>query len=284
MTTKEINELVYLGPEGTYSQMAAEKFVSDSGLNSLVLTNMRSIKSIIKLLDENDDKIGILPIENSIEGIVRETIDNLTFTKDNLKIVAELVIDVNNCLLTKQDTKFENIKNVISYTQPLAQCREYLHNHFSILPNLINASSTADAAKQLLELDDTYAAIANKKAAMLYNLKIIDENINDEKGNKTRFIVLAKFETKPTGNDKTSIVFSTKNIAGALSNVLNVFKQHNINLSYIDSRPSKKNLKEYNFYIDFNGHVEDENIKLALAELKQYINFYKHNGSYAVGC
>ncbi len=278
---KNIDELVYLGPEGTYSQMAAELFVEQNNLSHLKTANIRSIKAIVDYADKNENKIAIVPIENSIEGIVRETIDNLTFaTDERLKIVAELVLPVNNCLLATTPIAVENIKNIISHPQALAQCRNYISQKFPTQPHLIEANSTAEAARQLGSRDSSYAAIANKKAAEMYNLNILDENINDDPNNRTRFVVLAKQDTLPTGNDKTSIIFSTKNVAGALADVINIFKKHNINLSYIDSRPSKKNLKEYNFYIDFDGHVKEEKIRTALDEMSQYINFYRHNGSY----
>ena len=281
MISKDIKELIYLGPEGTYSQLAAEKFVLECGVDFIDFKHLNSIKSIINYVDENNNAIAVVPIENSIEGVVRETIDNLTFVKDkSLKIIAEFVLPINNCLLSKNKICLADIDTIISYTQPLAQCREFIVNNLSKDINIRETMSTAQAAKALLSAPENWAAIANRKAAEVYELNIIAENINDTQNNKTRFVVLARTQTIPSGKDKTSIVFSTKNTAGALCEVLNIFKDANINLSYIDSRPSAKNLKEYNFYLDFDGHIEDEKVAIVLSQLKQYITFFRHNGSY----
>ena len=172
------------------------------------------------------------------------------------------------------------IKAIISHPQALAQCSDYIERTFGNV-NLIEETSTSAAAKRVKESeDDSVAAIANETAAEIFNLKIVEKSINDEKDNKTRFIMLARKTTKPTGFDKTSIAFSTKNEAGALYQVLKVFGDYNLNLSYIDSRPSKKNLGEYTFFIDFEGHVEDDKVRKALEAVKEHVHFFKINGSF----
>ena len=275
------SEIIYLGPEGTYSQIAAEEIAKKYNLQGGNFKSICSIKAIIDYADKNDNVAAVVPIENSIEGIVRETIDNLTFVKDErLKISAEFVLPINNCLLTKNKISLKDVNTIVSYTQPLAQCRNFIVNNFPHDINIREIHSTAQAAKSLLTAPDDWAAIANKKAAEIYELNVLAENINDTQNNKTRFVVLSKIPTKITNSDKTGIVFSTSNIPGALWNVLNVFKKFEINLTYIDSRPSAKNLKEYNFYVDFEGHILDERITCALKELKQFTTFFRHNGSY----
>lgn len=279
-----ISEILYLGPEGSYTQIATEKFIECFNLKNLKQTPINSIKKIIESVDKNPNLIAVLPIENSIEGVVRETIDNLILRLDkSLCLQAETIVDINHCLLSK-GLNLKHITNIISHPQALAQCRNYICNNFTNFPNLITTGSTAEAAKQLDTLGKSFAAIANKKTAHLYNLNILKENINDEKDNKTRFVLLSRIKTTPTQADKTSIVFSTKNESGALVNVLEIFKKYNINLLYIDSRPSKKNLKEYNFYLEFDGHINDENVEDALNETKKYINFFCYNGSFAKTC
>ena len=278
---KTVNNIIYLGPEGTYSQIATNKIVEKFGLSAKCISYLSSIKAIIDFADKNDDTIAVVPIENSIEGVVRETIDNLTKAKDKrLKICAEYILPINNCLLAKENIQKNEIKTVLSYTQPLAQCRNYLVNNLGSNIEIKETNSTAAAAKELLKADKYTAAIANEQAASVYNLHILEKNINDVNDNKTRFVVLAKDIIEPTGDDKTSIVFSTTNTPGALCDILTIFKKYNINLSYIDSRPSQKNLREYNFYIDFDGHIDMPVIKTALSEMFEYTTFFRHNGSY----
>ena len=276
----ETNKLIYLGPPGTYSHIAADKIAEKYSLKNVELEPIGAIKSIIDYADKNN-VLAVVPIENSIEGVVRETIDNLTRAKDDsLKICAEYILPINNCLLAREKISKSEIKTILSYTQPLAQCRDYIIKNFGSEVNIIETSSTAAAAQKLLNCDTSTAAIANEQAAEVYGLEILERNINDVKDNKTRFVVLSKKASAPTQNDKTSIVFSTTNTPGALCDILMIFKKYNINLSYIDSRPSLKNLKEYNFYIDFDGHIDSEISQKAISEMLQYTTFFRHNGSY----
>lgn len=279
MTDLKIGKLYYLGPDGSYTNMALELFVSVFNIKPQDQVALKTIKSVIKAVDENKDSYGVIPIENSIEGIVREAIDNLIRVEDiDLKIMGEVVLPINHCLLSKSTDK-STIKTVISYTQGLAQCLNYLDEKLPNV-NILEESSTSAAAQRVSHLDETYAAISSEMAAKFYNLNILDRPINDEKDNKTRFLLIGRFNSKPTGEDKTSIAFSTKNEAGALFKVLNAFNKRNINLLYIDSRPSKKNLGEYMFFIDFEGHILDKKINEALNEVKSLTSFYRFNGSF----
>lgn len=277
---KDINEILYLGPEGTYCEIAKNQFVSLIPSSDLKQTTFSTVKSIIEYVDKNEHAAGIIPIENSIEGIVRETMDNLLNVKDgNLKITAETVIPVNHCLVSKaKDIK--KIKKIISHPQALAQCQNFVSKTFGTDVEQIEKASTGRAAQELSTLDESYAAIANKRTAELFKLNILAKNINDELDNKTRFVLISRSTTTATGEDKTSIAFVTKNQPGALVKVLNVFDSLNINLLYIDSRPSKKNLGEYVFFVDFEGHINDEPAKKVLDLIKLNTNYIKLLGSY----
>ena len=277
---KEIKELLFLGPEGTYCEVAKNQIAAALPFSVPAQIPLSTLKSIIDYTDQNEFAAAVLPIENSIEGIVRETMDNLLSIKDpSLQITAETVVPVNHCLVSKaKDIK--KIKKIISHPQALAQCRNFIQKTFSDDIEQIEKASTSRAAKELIDLDDSFAAISNKRSAELFGLNILAKNINDEKDNKTRFVFLSRSKTSPSGNDKTSIAFVTKNQPGALVKVLNVFDSLNINLLYIDSRPSKKNLGEYVFFTDFEGHIEDEPSRKVLDLIKLNTNYIKVLGSY----
>jgi len=275
----EIKELLFLGPEGSYCEEAKNQFLSLLSVKQFEQKPLLNIKTIINYLNNNDCSVAVVPVENSIEGVVRETLDTLLNVNSNIQICAETVIPINHCVVSKSGS-IEKIKKIISHPQALAQCQNFISTYFSNEIELIEKSSTSKAAKELLELDETYAAIANKKTAELYKLNVLAKNINDELDNKTRFIFLSQGKTASTGNDKTSIAFATKNQSGALVKVLNVFDSLNINLLYIDSRPSKKHLGEYVFFVDFEGHIEDESSKRVLDLIKLNTNYVKILGSY----
>lgn len=277
---KEIKELLFLGPEGTYCEIAKNQFLSLIPQKDITQIPCSTVRNIIEYVDNNTHAAGIIPIENSIEGIVRETMDNLLNLKDpSVQITAETVIPINHCLVSKaKDIK--KIKKIISHPQALAQCQNFISKYFSPDIEQIEKASTSKAAQELESFDDSYAAIANKRTAELYKLNLLSKNINDEKDNKTRFIMLSRCTTTQTAGDKTSIAFATKNQPGALVKVLNVFDALNINLSYIDSRPSKKNLGEYIFFADFEGHIKDEPTQKVLDLIKLNTNYIKLLGSY----
>lgn len=280
LNKNKIKKIIYLGPQGTYCELAKNKFCAEYGLENCEQNYLMSIKSIIEAVDNMDDCAAVLPIENSIEGNVRETTDNLLRTKDSeLKICAETIIDINHCLISKAKS-ISSIKKIISHPQALAQCQNFLHNIFSSDIEMIECGSTSKAVQALLGLDNSYAAIANEKAAQNAGLNILYKNINDEPDNQTRFILISRCPTCSTGEDKTSMAFGTKNESGSLIRVLDEFDKFGINLTYISSRPSKKNLGEYVFFVDFEGHIDDEIIKTALNSIKKNTIFIKILGSY----
>jgi prephenate dehydratase len=262
------NKVLFLGPEGSYSDIVKNKFECLFE-NTLVYEALDSIYQIAKTVEnsEDNDIFAILPIENSVEGIVRETQDCLTMlSQKGFKIIAETTIPIEHCLIGFGDK--DKAKTVVSHPQAIAQCREYIYktwgNDISIHP----AFSTSNAVKSLTKENDTFIAIGNKFCAEIYDVPIIESNINDRKNNATRFILLGNFKLEKADKNKVSITFSTENKAGALNKVLNILDKYEINMSYIDSRPSRKELGEYVFYVDFAGYIEDSNIALALIEIQ----------------
>lgn len=281
LDTTRIRKLLFLGPKGSYSDFAKNKFIEAFGLKC-VSTNLKSISGVIKALkDENsEDIVAVIPIENSIEGIVRETLDNLSsLKKEGYKIIAETTMNVEHALIGFADKKSE-IKVVRSHPQALAQCKKYLQDNFS--DTLIEEAtlSTSAGIRSLTPEDKSIAAIGSVECAKMYDIPVIETNINDETNNKTRFILLGKFISPQTGNDKTSITFSTENKAGALSKILTILDEYGLNMSYIDSRPSKKELGEYVFYIDFEGHINDTNVQGAFEEIKKFVKMFYIIGTY----
>ncbi len=282
MTDIFYENIYYLGPDGSNAQNAMFKFLEICNIKVKNKIPQKTIKSSLDSLINDNDSVCILPIENSIEGIVRETIDNLLKIKDNrIKIQGELSIPIKHLLLSKSND-INTINKIISHPQAIAQCSNYLYENFKNA-EIKDVSSTSYAAQKVsIENDITLAAIANETSAKIFNLNILSSDINDEKDNQTRFYILGRQELNKTSKGKTSIIFSTKNESGALCEVLKIFSKHNINLTYIDSRPSKKKLGEYLFFIEMDGFDIDEKINIALNEIKTYVDFMKVLGSFSI--
>ncbi len=224
----------------------------------------------------NETIYGVVPIENSIEGPVGITLDSLAHKYD-LKIFKEIIIPINQNLIVNPGTAMEDIEDVYSHAQAISQCREFISKN-KIQPHY--AVSTARAAKDIIG-DATKAAIGNSKTADLYNLEILKSNIQDMDNNETRFVVLSKEDHDFTGEDKTSIIFSIyEDRPGSLYEILGIFQKNNINLTKIESRPSKKGLGKYLFFVDFEGHKNEDVVKDILEEISQKTYFLKVLGSY----
>ena len=269
------NKILYLGPEGSYSNIVMKKFLTHYSLNNYVIEPIESIYMLIKKLcvDIEKNYIAIMPIENSIEGIVRDTQDNLVkLSNYGYKIFAETSLNIEHSLIGFGQKN--EIKKISSHPQALAQCREYIYNTWENSVTLIPVLSTSNAVRNLSKDDTSSAAIASEYCANLYSIPIIEKHINDEKNNTTRFIMLSKDKPLKKELNKISLKFSTENQPGALNRVLNIFESYKLNLSYIDSRPSRKALGEYIFYIDFIGHVEDSNILSALTDIQPYVKSF----------
>ena len=262
----------FQGERGAYSESAALSFFGPS----IELKPCRELSEVFKSVEGGEADYGVVPIENSIEGSVNQTYD--LFLIHNLKVCGEIVIRIVHCLIANPQTELKSVKTVYSHPQALAQCRKFLEK---LGCKLISEFDTAGSVKMIKEekmLDA--AAIASERAAEIYNMKILAKGIEDNPNNYTRFFVLSKHDSPPTGNDKTSIIFSVKHIPGALYKALEEFAIRGINLTKIESRPTKQRPWEYNFYLDFEGHRSDKKCREALESLKKKSTFLKILGSY----
>jgi chorismate mutase/prephenate dehydratase len=265
--------VAYLGPKATFTHLACLK---QFGLSANFVP-VNSIKEIFAEVERGRADYGVVPIENSTEGVVNHTLD--MFVDSPLKINAEVLLEVNHHLLSVTG-RMEDIHRVYSHSQPIAQCSQWLENNLPQIP-VIEVSSTARAAEMCMD-DPSSSAIASELASKLYGLKIIKARIEDNANNFTRFLVIARGQSKRTGKDKTSIMFSVKDRVGALYHILRPFSEMEINLTKIESRPSRKKAWEYLFFVDMEGHVEDENIRTALSRLEEGCQFLKVLGSYPI--
>lgn len=235
-----------------------------------------NIPAVMESVSEGECLYGVVPIENSIEGPVGITLDSLAH-KFDLKIYEEIIIPISQNLIVNPGCKMEDIKEVYSHAQAISQCREFISSK-NLQP--FYAVSTARAAKDIMG-DRNKAAIGNKKIVELYDLEILEPNIQDTDNNETRFVVLSKDNHEKTGRDKTSIIFSIyEDKPGQLYHILGIFEKNNINLTKIESRPSKKGLGKYLFFIDFNGHIDDKKIQMILKEIEDNTYYLKVLGSY----
>ena len=279
LNLETVKTIAYLGPQASFTEMAKDEFCKRFNISAYP-TPLQTIRQVVEYVDDTPDSLGVLAVENSIEGAVRESMDNLMVTKNpNIKILSECYLPINHCLLART-TEFSSITGVISHPQALAQCQNFIHNELPFNVNIIEAPSTAEAARSLQNYNLTYAAIGSKKTAETYNLNILRENINDDKTNQTRFVLIGDFETEETGNDKTSMAFSTENRPGALLNVLEIFMENHINLSYIASRPSKHKFGDYIFIVNFDGHIHDQKIMHTIKKKKKKTTYIRFLGSY----
>lgn len=259
----------FLGPKGTFSHEAASLLGDD-------LIPYCTIPAVMESIVSNQCVKGIVPIENSIEGPVGITLDSLAHEFD-LNIVGEIIISINQNLIVNPGSKIEDIKDIYSHQQAISQCQSFIREnnfqpHYSV--------STASAAKLIIG-DKSKAAIGHSKSAELYNLEILEPNIQDMDNNETRFIVLSNEDTNPTGNDKTSIIFSIyEDHPGSLYKILGIFEKYDINLTKIESRPSKQGLGKYLFFVDFYGHYKEEIIKKIIMDIDDNTYFFKVLGSY----
>ena len=264
-----ISKISFLGPKGTFTHQVANMIGDD-------LLPYCTIPAVMESVGKCETSFGVVPIENSIEGPVGITLDSLAHDFD-LKIYKEIIIPINQNLIVNNDAYIEDIENVYSHSQALSQCSKFLAK-FNFKPHY--AVSTANAVKNIIG-DKSKAAIGNVKAAEIYGLKILKENIQDTDNNETRFVVISNSDHDSTGRDKTSIIFSIyEDEPGGLYDILGIFKKNNINLTKIESRPSKAGLGKYMFFIDFVGHRKDSIIGNILDDIKENTYFFKVLGSY----
>lgn len=268
----------YLGPSGTFSEQAALSYFNSSKEYEFI--SFPTIQHLLQAVEKGEVIKGVVPIENSIEGAVNTTVDMLAFDVD-LKIQAEVVIPIRHYLLGFKEYTMDMIKQVLSHTQAIGQCRNYLHTNIP-KADIVFTSSTAEAAREVSVNKAPRVAIGTLLAAKKYGLSVLDSDIQDQKQNETRFVVVGKDEGKKGDKCKTSLVFSTENKPGDLYRILNIFSLWDINMTKITSRPSKRKLGEYVFFIDIEGHKLEEDMKDALMMIQRKTSFFKLLGSYEI--
>ncbi|WP_428389712.1 prephenate dehydratase [Mucisphaera sp.] len=260
----------YLGPPGSFSHLAARRKFGAS----VEYDNLDDIPLIFEAVDRGDLDYGLVPIENSTEGFVTTALDGLVTAK--CRVCAEVLLPIHHNLLSHSDAP--DIKTIYSHPQALAQCRHWLSAQFPEVPR-VGTPSTSRAA-ELAANEAGAAAVGSSLAAQLFGLPVQFENIEDAGDNLTRFYVIAMQETGPTGDDKTAIFFTTKHRAGALADVLDVFRDRGINLTHIDKRPSLKKHWDYVFFVDLLGHTSEERVARAVAEAAEHCQELRVLGSF----
>ncbi len=269
---KELS-VAFLGPLGTFSEEAANK--QFGGLSAPVQCS--SIDEVFRMVESGKADYGVVPVENSTEGAIGRTLDLLMQT--TLRVCGEVELAIHHGLLSKVE-KPKGLKRVYSHSQSLGQCHEWLNSN---LPNVerIGTDSNSQAA-ELASKDNESAAIASKRAAEIYGLKVLEENIEDDPKNTTRFLVISTHDVAPSGKDKTSLVLAARNTPGAVVELLAPLAKHQVSMTKFESRPSKIGMWEYVFFVDIEGHHQDGAVAKALAELQLKASLFKVLGSYPV--
>jgi chorismate mutase/prephenate dehydratase len=269
---KQKVKVAFQGEKGAYSESAVYKFFGES----VTVVPCRDLTETFESVTKKEAEYGVVPIENSIEGSVNQTYD--LFLKYDLKVRGEVIIKIEHCLISNPNTNLDAVETVFSHPQALAQCRNFLEKSgWELIPTY----DTAGSVKMLKEKGMKNAvAVASERAAELYEMKIIARDIADNPENYTRFFVLSKEDAATTGKDKTSIIFSAAHKPGSLYNALGEFAKRGINLTRIESRPTKQKPWEYNFYLDFEGHRSEPRCAEVLDALSEYAVFVKILGSY----
>ena len=263
--------IAFLGPEGTFTQAAALKHFG----HAVGTVPMAAISDVFQEVESGGCHYGVVPVENSSEGVVSHTLD--MFLNSPLKICGEVTLRIHHNLLgTSSD--LSRLRTVFSHQQSLAQCRAWLDRH---LPSVerVPVGSNAEAARRARASDEV-AAIAGTTAAEIYGLQVLAPNIEDDADNTTRFLVIGQQSVPPSGEDKTSLLLSTRNVAGGLHRLLEPLARHGISMTRIESRPSRRGNWDYVFFVDINGHRDDPEVAAALATLQAEAGMYKELGSY----
>jgi prephenate dehydratase len=270
-----------LGPRGTFTEEALDLWIKKLGVSPEEFKKVPyySIADMMNVVGKSLDA-AVVPIENSLEGSVNITVDSFIRGVDAM-IAGEVILPIAQHLLVKKSIPLDEIKEVLSHPQALFQCREFIKRKLP-LARLKEVSSTAEAAKFVSESEGNIAAIGSKSLSKIYGLTIAAERIQDSDNNMTRFYVLSTEDEKATGRDKTTMIFSTENKPGSLFRALKVFAERGLNLTKIESRPSRRILGEYVFLVEIEGHRLQELLKSALIELEHSTSFLKILGSYPI--
>ncbi|MEM2972244.1 MAG: prephenate dehydratase [Candidatus Bathyarchaeia archaeon] len=265
-------KVVFQGEIGAYSEMAVYKHFG----SEVQVIPCKRFSDVFRSVEMGEADYGVVPVENSIEGSVNQVYD--LFLEYNLKVCGEVILKIDHCLLANYGATLDSIKVVYSHPQALAQCTNFLEK---LGCELLSTYDTAGSVKLIKEkgVKDA-AAVASERAAKIYGMKILARNISDNPDNYTRFFVLSKEDAAPSENDKTSIIFAVKHFPGALYKALEEFAIREINLTKIESRPTKRRPWEYNFYLDFEGHQSEPKCAEALEKLRDKAVFVKILGSY----
>jgi chorismate mutase/prephenate dehydratase len=262
--------IAYLGPEATFTHQAAiRRFGS-----SLRYTAQKTIADVFTEVSKNRADYGVVPVENSTEGVVTHTLD--MFVDSDLKVVSQIILPVQQCLMSNSPRA--RIKKLYAHPQSLAQCRAWIQNHLPRV-EIIETSSNARSA-ELAAREKGTAALAGLLAAEKYRLRVLERDIQDNAANATRFLVLGRQCSPPTGEDRTSLMISISDRVGALHHALAAFRRFRINFTKIESRPSKRKAWEYYFFIDCDGHVQDRKVVKAIEHLEQECSYVKVLCSY----
>jgi len=265
-------KVAFQGERGAYSESAVFQFFG----NATEAKPCKDFKEVFDNVESRKTQFGVIPVENSLEGSVTQNYD--LFLKYDLKVCGEEIVKVDHVLIANPGTSISDIKIVYSHPQALAQCRTFLEEFGR---ELVPTYDTAGSVKMLKEKHlANAAAIASERAANIYAMHILEKDIADNPENYTRFFVLSKQDAAPTGKDKTSIIFGAAHKPGSLYHALGEFAKRDINLTKIESRPTKQTPWEYNFYLDFEGHLKETRCSEALKALKKYAVFIKVLGSY----
>jgi chorismate mutase/prephenate dehydratase len=265
-------QVAYLGPEGTFTQAASIKHFG----HAAICVPQTTIDAVFAQVESGECNYGVVPVENSTEGMVSHTLDS--FMDSPLKISGEVEMRIGHHLLAAAHTDAESITRICAHQQALAQCRNWLDRHWPKVER-VAVSSNGEAARLALNTPGV-AAVAGDMAAEAYQLEKLAEHIEDYADNTTRFLVIGREEVPPSGHDKTSIVVASRNKPGALFTLLEPFRRGGVSLTRIDTRPSRTEKWAYVFFIEFEGHVQDDNIATILAELEEQSILLKPLGSY----
>lgn len=263
--------IAYFGPEGTFTESAAKKHFGSAP----VFNALPTIDEVFRAVESGNADYGVVPVENSTEGAVGRTLDLLM--QMPLKICGEVMLRIHQHLLSKAE-RLEDVKRLYSHAQSLAQCHEWLNRNLPSLPR-VPVASNAEAARLAAE-DAESCAIAGEAAAGRYGLNMLAHDVEDDPNNTTRFLVIGMHDAGPSGRDKTSIVCSSQNKAGAVYALLEPLARHGVSMTKFESRPSRTGLWEYVFYVDVEGHQGEERVVKAFAELRDRAAFVKVLGSY----
>lgn len=275
-----INNIAYLEPVNSFSEMAKDEYCRSYELNCNSIP-LSTIKQVVDYVSANSaDTVGVLPVENTIDGSIRESIDSIMLSANpNLRIISEIIMPIEYCLLSKT-TEFYSITGLIAPPRLLGKCGEFIKSEMPRNLNIIESPSMMDAAHELNNHNLTYACIGNRKIAQSCMLNILKENIHDDKHNQTRYILIGDVETEPTGKDKTTVAFRTNNTPGALLQILKVFLENNINMTHISSYPSKTHMNEYIFIVNIDGHIKTTQLIKTIDEIRPKTSFLRYLGSY----